>query len=65
MEIVIILIAWFALGFIYLINLTASEAFEELSDTAKVILLMIFLPTTLVIYGIDFIQRRFENGKNK
>ena len=66
MEILIILIAWFATGFIYLINLTASEEFNNLSDTARVIILIIFLPTTIVIYtiiGIKELIKRFKNGR--
>ena len=66
MEILIILIAWFSAGFIYLVNLTASEEFNNLSDTARVIILIIFLPTTIVIYtiiGIRELIKRFKNGR--
>ena len=66
MEILIILIAWFAVGFIYLVNLTASEEFNNLSDIARAILLLIFLPTTIVIYtiiGIRELIKRFKNGR--
>ena len=66
MEILIILIAWFAVGFIYLLNLTASDEFDKLSDTARTIILFIFLPTTLVIYtiiGIKELIKRFKNEK--
>ena len=67
MEILIILIAWFAVGFIYLVNLTASEEFNNLSDTARVIILLIFLPTTIVIYtiiGIKELLGRIRDGRN-
>ena len=66
MEILIILIVWFAVGFVYLLNLTATEQYDELSDTARVIILIIFLPTTLVIYtiiGIKELIKRFKNGR--
>ena len=64
-EAIILIILWFAVGCIYLINLCGSEHFEELSDNSRLIILIIFLPTTLVILLIDFIQRSFKNGKNK
>ena len=67
MEVLIILIAWFALGFIYLLNLTATEQYDELSDSARAIILIIFLPTTIVIYtiiGIRELIRRIRNGRN-
>ena len=66
MEILIILIAWFSAGFIYLVNLTASEEFNNLSDIARAIILIIFLPTTIVIYtiiGIRELIKRFKNGR--
>ena len=66
MEILIILIAWFAVGYIYLISLTATEEFDKLSDIARAILLLIFLPTTIVIYtiiGIRELIKRFKNGR--
>lgn len=66
MEILIILIAWFAVGFIYLLNLTASNEFDNLSDIARGIVLLIFLPTTIVIYtimGIESLIKRFRNEK--
>ena len=66
MEILIILIAWFALGFIYLLNLTASNEFDNLSDIARLIVLLIFLPTTIVIYtiiGIKELIKRLKNGR--
>ena len=66
MEILIILIAWFALGFIYLLNLTASNEFDNLSDIARGIILIIFLPTTIVIYtiiGIKELIKRLKNGR--
>ena len=64
-EAIILIILWFAVGCIYLINLCGSEQFDELSDNSRAIILGIFLPTTLVILLIDFIQRSFKNGKNK
>ena len=66
MEILIILITWFAVGYIYLISLTATEEFDKLSDIARAILLLIFLPTTIVIYtiiGIRELIKRFKDGK--
>lgn len=66
MEILIILIAWFSVGFIYLLNLTASEEFNNLSDMARAIILIIFLPTTIVIYtiiGIKELIKRFKDGR--
>ena len=67
MEILIILIAWFSVGFIYLLNLTATEQYDELSDSARTIILIIFLPTTIVIYTIigirELIGRLKRNGK--
>lgn len=66
MEILIILITWFAVGYIYLISLTATEEFDKLSDIARAILLLIFLPTTIVIYtiiGIRELIKRFKNGR--
>lgn len=66
MEILIILIAWFSIGFIYLLNLTASEEFNNLSDMVRAIILIIFLPTTIVIYtiiGIKELIKRFKDGK--
>lgn len=66
MEILIILIAWFAVGFVYLINLTASDEFDKLSDMARAILLLIFLPTTVGIYTIILISKlivRIKDGK--
>ena len=66
MEIIILILFWFALGFIYLVNLTASEEFNNLSDTARVIILIIFLPTTIFIYiisGIEELIERLRNGK--
>lgn len=66
MEILIILIAWFSVGFIYLLNLTASEEFNNLSDMARAIVLLIFLPTTIVIYtiiGIKELIKRFKDGR--
>ena len=66
MDILIILIVWFALGFIYLLNLTASNEFDNLSDIARGIILIIFLPTTIVIYtiiGIKEVIKRLKNGK--
>ena len=64
-EVIILIILWFAVGCIYLLNLCGSEQFDELSDNSRAIILGIFLPTTLVILLIDFIQRSFRNGKNK
>ena len=64
-EAIILIILWFAVGCIYLINLCGSEQFDELSDNSRAIILAIFLPTTLVVLLIDFIQRSFLNGKNK
>ena len=64
-EVIILLILWFAVGCIYLLNLCGSEQFDELSDNSRAIILGIFLPTTLVICLIDFIQRSIRNGKNK
>ena len=64
-EAIILLILWFAVGCIYLINLCGSEQFDELSDNSRAIILAIFLPTTLVILLIDFIQRRFKNGRKR
>lgn len=64
-EAIILLILWFAVGCIYLLNLCGSEQFDELSDNSRAIILGIFLPTTLVICLIDFIQRSIRNGKNK
>lgn len=57
MEILIILITWFAVGYIFLINLTSSDEFEKLSDISRIILLLIFLPTTVFIYFIIFISK--------
>ena len=65
-EAIILIILWFAVGFIYLVNLTASEEFNNLSDTARVIILIIFLPTTIVIYtiiGIRELIGRLKNGR--
>ena len=64
-EAIILIILWFAVGCIYLINLCGSEQFDELSDNSRAIILAIFLPTTLVILLIDFIQRRFKNGRKR
>lgn len=64
-EAIILIILWFAVGCIYLINLCGSEKRNELSNNSRVLILIIFLPTTLVILLIDFIQRSFKNGKNK
>ena len=66
MEILIILIAWFSIGFIYLVNLCASEEFNNLSDMARAIILIIFLPTTIVIYtiiGIRELYKRLNNDR--
>lgn len=69
MEIFIILFAWFAVGYIFLINLTASEEFEKLTNKARLILLLIFLPTTAFIYLIIIISKiinyilRLKNGR--
>ena len=66
MESLIVLVAWFAVGYIYLLNLTASDEFDKLSDIARAILLLIFLPTTIVIYtiiGIKELIKRFKNGR--
>ena len=65
-EAIILIILWFAVGFIYLVNLTASEEFNNLSDIARGIILIIFLPTTIVIYtiiGIKEVIKRLKNGK--
>ena len=59
-EAIILIILWFAVGCIYLINLCGSEQFDELSDNSIAIILAIFLPTTLVILLIDFIQRSLK-----
>lgn len=59
-EAIILIILWFAVGCIYLINLCGSEQFDELSDNSRAIILAIFLPTTLVILLIDFIQRSLK-----
>lgn len=59
-EAIILLILWFAVGCIYLLNLCGSEQFDELSDNSRAIILGIFLPTTLVICLIDFIQRSLK-----
>ena len=64
-EAIILLILWFAVGCIYLINLCGSEQFDELSDNSRAIILGIFLPTTLVILLIDFIQRSLKKWKKK
>lgn len=66
MEILILIIAWFSVGFIYLLNLTATEQYDELSDSARAIILIIFLPTTIVIYtimGIESLIKRFRDGR--
>ena len=66
MEILIIFIAWFAVGFVYLLNLCATEEFDNLSDIARAIILIIFLPTTIVIYtiiGIENLIKRFRDGR--
>ena len=66
MGTLIIIIAWFSVGFIYLLNLTASDEFENLTDEARAIVLLIFLPTTTAIYiilGIEKIIKRIRNGK--
>ena len=67
MEIIILILFWFAVGFVYFINLTASEAFDELTDMARGTLLFIFLPTTIFIYfllGIEYVIKRLKrNGK--
>lgn len=66
MEILIIFIAWFSAGYLYLLNLTASDEFDGLTDIARAILLLIFLPTTIVIYtiiGIKELIKRFKDGK--
>ena len=59
-EAIILIILWFAVGCIYLINLCGSEQFDELSDNSRAIILAIFLPTTLVVLLIDFIQRSLK-----
>lgn len=59
-EAIILIILWFAVGCIYLINLCGSEQFDELSDNSRAIILVIFLPTTLVVLLIDFIQRSLK-----
>ena len=64
-EAIILLILWFAVGCIYLINLCGSEQFDELSDNSRAIILAIFLPTTLVVLLIDFIQRSLKKWKKK
>ena len=66
MDILIILIVWFAVGFVYLTNLTATRNIENISYGAKAILLLIFLPTTVVITIIIVIEnliKRLKNGK--
>ena len=66
MDILIALILWFAVGFLYLINLTATRKIENVSYGAKAILLLIFLPTTVVITIIIVIEnliKRFRDGK--
>ena len=64
-EAIILLILWFAVGCIYLLNLCGSEQFDELSDNSRAIILVIFLPTTLVVLLIDFIQRSLKKWKKK
>lgn len=64
-EAIILIILWFAVGCIYLINLCGSEQFDELSDNSRAIILAIFLPTTLVVLLIDFIQRSLKKWKKK
>ena len=64
-EAIILIILWFAVGCIYLINLCGSEQFDELSDNSRAIILVIFLPTTLVVLLIDFIQRSLKKWKKK
>ena len=59
-EAIILIILWFAVGCIYLLNLCGSEQFDELSDNSRAIILAIFLPTTLVVLLIDFIQRSLK-----
>lgn len=66
MDILIALILWFAVGFVYLLNLCATEEFDNLSDIARAIILIIFLPTTIVIYtiiGIEKLIRSFRDGR--
>ena len=66
MEILIIIIAWFSAGYVYLLNITANNEFDKLTDTARAILLLMFLPTTIVIYtiiGIKELIKRFKNGR--
>ena len=68
MEILIILIAWFSVGFIYLINLCGSKEIDNLSKKAVITILIIFLPTTIFIYiisGIEELVKRLRNGKRK
>ena len=66
MGTLIIIIAWFSVGFIYLLNLTASDEFENLTDEARAIVLLIFLPTTTAIYiilGIEKIIKRIKDER--
>lgn len=65
METIILILFWFAVGFVYFINLTASEAFDELTDMARGTLLFIFLPTTIVIYTIIGIRELIKRLKNE
>lgn len=58
MEYILLIILWGLVGFVYLINLVGSEAFDEMSDWQKTSIYAIFLPTTLTAYiivlAIDF-----------
>lgn len=74
MEIFIILIAWFAVGCVYLINLSASNAIDNISEISFILLFIIFLPTFIVIFfayliyglvlGIQDSIERFENDRS-
>ena len=65
MEYILLIILWGLVGCVYFINLASSEALDEMNDWQMALIYAIFLPTTLVVLLIDFIQRSFLNGKNK
>lgn len=68
MEYLLILIAWFSVGFIYLLSLSTSGEYDKLSAEATLIILLIFLPTTITIYtimGIEKIVKELIDGKGQ
>lgn len=56
MEIFIIFMAWFLIGFVILINYASSEEFIKNSRRANLIILFAFLPTTLFVYILSIIS---------